>query len=105
MTSHCANPECATPLRYLRDGRIFQFEIRPGLVKATDDKQVSVAEKVRRVSHFWLCGRCATNLTLSFDAIKGVVLRPRVEAVTKLSVSNQLIDRVTSSPSAPAVNE
>ncbi len=79
MTSHCANPDCATPLRYLRDGRIFQFEVRPGL-KPTQEVAASMAEKVRRVSHFWLCGSCAATLTLGFDALKGVVIRPRSAA-------------------------
>jgi len=80
MTSHCANPECATPLHYLRDGRIFQFEVRPGFSKVADDKPMGIAEKARRVSHFWLCGHCSSTLTLAFDAIKGVTVRPRAAA-------------------------
>jgi hypothetical protein len=80
MTSHCANPECAVPLRYLRDGRIFQFEIRNGFSKVADDKPITVGDRVRRVSHFWLCGQCSSKLTLAFDAIKGVVIRPRAAA-------------------------
>jgi len=28
MLPQCANPSCCTPLRYLRDGRLFQFEVR-----------------------------------------------------------------------------
>ena len=80
MTSHCANPDCALPLRYLRDGRIFQFEVRPGYSRLPDDKPISVSERVRRISHFWLCGRCAGTLTLAFDALKGVVIRPRTAA-------------------------
>jgi len=80
MTSHCANPDCAVPLRYLRDGRIFQFEVRNGFAKVPDDKPITVGDRVRRVSHFWLCGHCSSTLTLAFDAIKGVVIRPRAAA-------------------------
>jgi len=80
MTSHCANPECATPLRYLREGRIFQFEVRAGFSKVPADKPMSIGEKARRVSHFWLCGHCSSTLTLAFDAIKGVIVRPRAAA-------------------------
>src|SRR5205823_8587631 len=28
MVPQCANPACRAPLRYLRDGRLFQFEVR-----------------------------------------------------------------------------
>lgn len=81
MTSHCANPACAIPLRYLQDGRLFQFEVRPKSPVADpppEPPSPSATERlVRKVSHFWLCGKCASTLTLAFDALKGVVVRPR----------------------------
>ena len=81
MTSHCANPECATPLMYLREGRIFQFEIRPTAAPAAfAANTLSTANKIRRVSHFWLCGHCSSTLTLAFDALQGVVVRRRAAA-------------------------
>ena len=81
MTSHCANPACSIPLRYLRDGRLFQFEVKPKF-PAPDPVQESQCPSarerlVRKVSHFWLCGKCASTLTLAFDALKGVVVKPR----------------------------
>ena len=80
MTSHCANPACAVPLRYLRDGRIFQFEVRRGFSQASDDKPITIGDRMGCISHFWLCGRCSSTLTLAFDVIKGVVVRPRAAA-------------------------
>jgi hypothetical protein len=81
MTSRCANPACAIPLRYLRDGRLFQFEVRPKFPISgplPENQGASRAERlVRKVSHFWLCGKCASTLTLAFDALKGVVVKPR----------------------------
>ena len=81
MTSHCANPACAIPLRFLQDGRLFQFEVRPTLPiseRPPENQSPSARERlVRRVSHFWLCGKCASSLTLAFDALKGVVVKPR----------------------------
>ena len=71
MVSHCANPACSVPLRYLRDGRLFQFEVRS---IPTDGTQQ--AKTPRQVSRFWLCGQCATNLTLAFDQLKGVKTIP-----------------------------
>lgn len=81
MTSHCANPACAIPLHHFQDGRLFQFEVRPKL-PASDERPEnqgpSARERlVRKVSHFWLCGKCASTLTLAFDALKGVVVKPR----------------------------
>ena len=81
MTSRCANPACAIPLRNLRDGRLFQFEVRPKFPipdQLRENQGPSAAARlVRKVSHFWLCGKCASTLTLAFDALKGVVVKPR----------------------------
>jgi len=76
MTSHCANPNCATPLLGLREGRIFQFEVRPQFTAGTTSGTRAMVEKIRQVSHFWLCGRCSSKLTLAFDALKGVIVTP-----------------------------
>jgi len=77
LVSHCANPACAVPLRYLRDGRLFQFEVR----QQTAKDQVSDFRKAsHRVSHFWLCGECSSKLTLVFDQIRAVVLKPTIAA-------------------------
>ena len=73
MTSHCANPDCAVPLRLLRDGRLYQFEVRPQAPKEP-------ATPSRSLSHFWLCGECSSKLTLVFDQLKAVVVKPCVAA-------------------------
>jgi hypothetical protein len=64
----------------LREGRIFQFEVRAGFSKVAGNIPTAIGERVRRVSHFWLCGHCSSTFTLAFDAIKGVVIRPRAAA-------------------------
>ncbi len=73
MITQCANPVCATPLHYLFDGRLFQFEVRShdaGMSKASSRK------RVRRMAHFWLCGRCSSTLSLAFDLSRGVKVVP-----------------------------
>jgi hypothetical protein len=68
MVTQCANPACRAPLRYLRDGRLFQFEVRavgPGKVPPQ-----------HQVSHFWLCGQCSLTMTLTFDNTRGVMAIP-----------------------------
>ncbi len=80
MTSQCANPACAVPLRMLNNGRLFQFEVRPRIPPRESDTEtkdlVTAARTDDRISRFWLCGECASRLTLAFDKIKGVVVRP-----------------------------
>ena len=71
MLAKCANPTCSTPLVYLREGKIFmveapqpQFELlstAPTKPKATN-----------RVEHFWLCGPCSSDMTLTYDRQRGV---------------------------------
>jgi hypothetical protein len=73
VVSNCANPACGVPLRYLRDGRLFQFEIRP---QAAQDQVARLSKGPRTVSHFWLCGECSAKLTLVFDQLQAVVLKP-----------------------------
>jgi hypothetical protein len=69
MVTKCANPDCSIPLRYLRDGRLFQFEVR----SPAPSRKLS-----RQVAHFWLCGSCSSTLTLAFDATSGVRVVPLV---------------------------
>jgi hypothetical protein len=75
MLSKCANPSCSTPLIYLREGKIFmmeqghQPEVRPQgpvLVKSSN-----------RIEHFWLCGPCASEMTLIYDRENGVKVMPK----------------------------
>jgi len=71
MVSNCANPNCGKPLHYLREGRIFVFDVASG----TD----GVNEKrTRRLEHFWLCGACAQTMVVqqSSEGIRAVT-RPQ----------------------------
>ncbi len=79
VTSQCANPACAVPLRILRDGRLFQFEVKPKI--SAENWATSASAKIsRKISHFWLCGQCSSRLTLGFDQLKGVVVKPLCSA-------------------------
>jgi hypothetical protein len=51
MVNHCANPQCCKPLHYLREGRVYVFDVtRP----AANGERTP-----RRMEHFWLCGACS----------------------------------------------
>ena len=69
MVDLCANPGCARPLKYLRDGRIYIFDVgstatQPG------------GKRSHRLEHFWLCGPCSLRLTLVQDNT-GIHLEPK----------------------------
>jgi hypothetical protein len=72
MISNCANPGCGKPLVYLREGRVFIFEVSAGNSDAS-------GKRLRRLEHFWLCGACSQILTLTHD-VEGVhiVSRPAI---------------------------
>ncbi|MFB3916842.1 MAG: hypothetical protein ACE14M_08935 [Terriglobales bacterium] len=72
MLSKCANPACQTPFQYLRDGKLFQFE----LPSHSGPQLVGGDRPVRKVEHFWLCGRCAATMTLAFERQHGMVVVP-----------------------------
>jgi hypothetical protein len=60
----------------LRDGRLYQFEVRP----QAPNEPIAAAKPSSSLSHFWLCGECSSKLTLVFDQLKAVVVKPNVAA-------------------------
>ncbi len=76
MLSKCANPSCSTPFHYLRDGKLFQLDGRDRAWRPPDDKVIALSKPARRVEYFWLCSRCAAELTLAWDSKKGVITVP-----------------------------
>lgn len=71
MLDHCANPQCAKPLRYLREGRIFVFD---SLSSGPDGN----ARRAHKLEHFWLCGTCSKTLFLE-KTQEGVRLENKAE--------------------------
>jgi hypothetical protein len=76
MISKCANPECGSPFRYLREGRLFQFELGKSNKNSPAFRLVSPKKPPARVEHFWLCGECSVRMTLTADQAKGVIVIP-----------------------------
>ena len=68
MVSQCANPDCTTPLLHLREGKLFQFEVRAISVPCVDMSDENRSElPTRHVSHFWLCGPCSASYSLRLE--------------------------------------
>ena len=67
MITSCANPTCNKPFHYLRGGRLYCFELRPGVLGASQRRRLAV--------YFWICEQCSDPLSLEFDTERGVLLR------------------------------
>jgi hypothetical protein len=59
MVNHCANPSCCKPLHYLREGRIFVFDLPDSHPAAAP-----AGGRARRLQHFWLCGTCSETMVM-----------------------------------------
>ena len=73
----CANPNCQISRKSYCEGRLFQFEIVAISVAASDETCEPFDEKPeRKISHFWLCESCASNMSLELDPKQGLRLVP-----------------------------
>jgi hypothetical protein len=85
MVSNCANPKCAKPLHYLRDGRIFRFDV-------PDRTAIVNGKRTRHVEHFWLCGACSQTMAMELSAEGvNVVARPRARMAAAMSMTGTAI--------------
>jgi hypothetical protein len=57
MVNQCANPTCGKPLHYLREGRIFVFDL-------PDPNVPGPGGRARGLQPFWLCGRCSETMVM-----------------------------------------
>ena len=72
MVNHCANPQCCKPLHYLREGRVYVFDVT---------RPVANGERTpRRMEHFWLCGACSEVYLLEQGEDRTVRISARPKA-------------------------
>jgi len=76
MVSKCANPQCSTPFRYFRDGKLFQVDAVDNREISPPGPQIIPRKQAHHVEHYWLCGICSATMTLAYDPAKGVVTVP-----------------------------
>ena len=77
IMARCINESCQRPLRSLSDGRLFQFEIVAISLAANDEAKAPFDEKPQRQTvHFWLCGACASTMTLVLEPARGLKVVP-----------------------------
>jgi len=73
MVSKCANPTCFAAFRYLRQGTVFNVEIKT----ASNDSP----SRTSRVEHFWLCEDCARVMKVVWQD-GAVSVRPLYRALS-----------------------
>jgi hypothetical protein len=76
MLHKCANSECSSPFRRLEEGKLFQVEVGPSPIFASGRGTAQRRRQVRQVERFWLCDKCSSLLTLTFEKGRGVVTVP-----------------------------
>jgi len=81
MLAKCANPACNAPFLYLREGKLYQMEVgadAPLGTPAPNHQPGPTGDRrpMRRLEFFWLCGRCARQMTLAFDRGRGLMVVP-----------------------------
>lgn len=99
MLNKCANPGCEARFRKLEDGKLFLVEIETS-VASTLSRVTGGGRLSRQLEHYWLCDGCASALTLSFDAERGVVAVPLAEPMGKMPAASERSGRVASVPLA-----
>lgn len=70
MVNNCANAACNKPLHYLRDGRVFVFDVASANI-GPDGK------RTRQLQHYWLCGDCAPSMVVECLPGSGVAVRSK----------------------------
>jgi hypothetical protein len=77
MLHKCANPACASAFRSLRHGKLFLLETDYGSAPGSGPSPGNRRERLaRRVERYWLCDRCSSLLTLTFERGRGMVTVP-----------------------------
>ena len=87
MLKKCANPNCPTIFKYLREGRLFRLA-----VDTTEQTTESAPKRVLRVERFWLCGACSSRFTLISDGQKSVTLAPLTKNQNRKDKCIQILD-------------
>lgn len=85
MLSKCANPSCSTPLIYLREGKIFMME--QGQQPQVHPEGPVLVKANNRVEHFWLCGPCSAEMTITYDRENGVRVMPKSVKAAKVRIA------------------
>lgn len=71
MLSKCANPSCSASFRYFHEGKLFRIE-----TSGSTAGNAELAKPAGRVEFFWLCARCAPEMTVRDDGRGHISITP-----------------------------
>jgi|SRR6185437_1979441 hypothetical protein len=73
----CANPTCTANFEWLAGGRLFRFNGSSRPIEPSGGKAELSANSAQSqlVKHFWLCEKCSSLYTLTYDPEQGVSIR------------------------------
>ena len=88
MLSTCANPACAKPFLYLREGRIFEADTQTGDVRPVLELSLDPGPQIEfhhdtslvelrapaNKELLWWCGSCCVTRTITFAKNGGLAL-------------------------------
>lgn len=78
MVSKCANPNCRTPFRYLREGALFLFDTS----YSSGPRGKDMNNGPHRLENYWLCAGCCSRLTVR-------MIRGKIEVVPRRAATNR----------------
>jgi hypothetical protein len=85
MIARCVNPNCGAQLHSFVEGRLFQFEVVSISLSATDEGASPFDEKPNtQTAQFWLCGPCATSMSLVLEPAHGLKIVPLTSKPSEL---------------------
>ncbi len=83
MVSKCANPECSAPFLYFHRGKLFRMETDGRLDRRRNmGNESGTGRCLRHIEFYWLCDDCADKMTLTFDKVGGISVRPHMPLET-----------------------
>jgi len=82
MMNNCANSQCAKPLHYLREGRVFVFDVQDPSIKTS-------GKPGHHLEHFWLCGACSQQFRVEYEPGRGILVVPRRQAQMSVKEAKQ----------------
>jgi hypothetical protein len=97
MLNRCANPGCLRRFRKMEDGKLFLVEIDAEASPSTHG--AGSRRLFRHLEHYWLCGPCASVLTLSFEHERGVVAVPMTHPMRKKPAASVRLDEAVGTTS------
>ena len=86
MLSKCANPSCSASFRYFHQGKLFRVEtsLTAGITSGSADN-TNASKGAAHAEFFWLCDRCAPEMTLEHDSGGHVMVTPVVHGYQEAS--------------------